>query len=318
MFPRTGLRDHPSAARWPIHQGIRMRRLNICHVTEYRFSTPVTLLPHRLRLRPLESHSLRIESSKLEISPTQRVRWYRDALGNSVAVATFLELANTLRITSEVVITVYEDAPLDFLMEEYAASFPFAYADDEQSDLAPFQLSVYPQDRATLLAWLDGLGFLLRPLETFALLTQLNCAIANGFSYQIREEEGVQTPAQTLHLRSGSCRDFAALFIEACRCMGLASRFVSGYLHMPGNESGNASTHAWAEVYLPGPGWKGFDPTSGLIIGNQHIPVAVARHPEAVPPVSGSFVRPVRLSAGADRGGARQRSGHVGETQKAG
>jgi len=129
-------------------------------------------------------------------------------------------------------------------------------------------------------------------MDTFALLTQLNCEIANHFTYQIREEEGVQSPAQTLRLNSGSCRDFAALFMEACRHMGFASRFVSGYLHMPDNETGNASTHAWAEVYLPGPGWKGFDPTSGLVTGNQHIPVAVARHPETVPPVSGSFVGP--------------------------
>lgn len=269
-----------------------MRRLSISHITEYRFATVVSLLPHRLRLRPLESHSLRIESSKLEIFPAHTIRWYREALGNSVAKVTFGAAANTLRVLSEVEITVYEDAPLDFLMEEYAASFPFNYADAEQSDLAPFQLAAYPQDRPAVLGWLDEIGLLQRPIETFSLLTGLNCAIANRFNYQVREEEGVQTPSQTLQLNSGSCRDFAALFIEACRCMGLASRFVSGYLHMPNNESGNATTHAWAEVYLPGPGWKGFDPTSGLITGNQHIPVAVARRPESVPPVSGSFVGP--------------------------
>jgi transglutaminase-like putative cysteine protease len=269
-----------------------MRRLNISHVTEYRFPTPVSLLPHRLRLRPLESHSLRIEASTLEITPAHTIRWYRDALGNSVATATFGELSNTLHVLSDVVIAVYEDAPLDFLMEDYAVSCPFAYATDEQADLVPFEQSVYASDRPAVHAWLDGLGLLQRPIETFSLLSQLNCAIANHFVYQVREEEGVQSPAHTLRLNSGSCRDFAALFMEACRYMGLASRFVSGYLHMPDNEAGNASTHAWAEVYLPGPGWKGFDPTSGLITGNQHIPVAVARHPEAVPPVSGSYVGP--------------------------
>lgn len=269
-----------------------MRRLSISHLTEYRYSTRVTLQPHRLRLRPLESHSLRIESSTLEISPAHTLRWYRDALGNSVAIASFNEIADTLRVTSEVVIEVYDDSPLDFLMEDYAVSFPFAYAVGEQIDLAPFEQSVYGDERAVVHDWLAGIGLLNRPIETFALLSQLNCAIANTFSYRIREDEGVQSPATTLRLNSGSCRDFAALFIESCRCMGLASRFVSGYLHMPDNEAGNASTHAWAEVYLPGPGWKGFDPTSGLITGNQHIPVAVARHPEAVPPVSGSFVGP--------------------------
>ncbi len=269
-----------------------MRRLNISHVTEYRFPTSVSLLPHRLRLRPLESHSLRIESSTLDITPAHSIRWYRDALGNSVAMVNFSELTNTLRVLSDVIIAVYDDAPLDFVIEDYAVSFPFAYAVDEQPDLAPFEESVYVPDRPPLHAWLDGLGLLQRPIETFTLLTRLNCEIANHFTYQIREEEGVQSPAQTLALNSGSCRDFAALFMEACRHMGLASRFVSGYLHMPDNETGNATTHAWAEVYLPGPGWKGFDPTSGLITGNHHIPVAVARHPEAVPPVSGSFVGP--------------------------
>jgi len=269
-----------------------MRRLNISHVTEYRFSTSVALQPHRLRLRPLDSHSLRIESSTLDISPAHSVRWYRDALGNSVALVTFNELADSLHILSEVVISVYDDAPLDFLMEDYAVSFPFAYAIGEQPDLAPFEQGVYPDDAQALHGWLDGLGLLQRPMDTFSLLTQLNCEIANHFTYQIREEEGVQSPARTLQLSSGSCRDFAALFMEACRHMGFASRFVSGYLHMPDNETGNASTHAWAEVYLPGPGWKGFDPTSGLVTGNHHIPVSVARHPEAVPPVSGSFVGP--------------------------
>lgn len=269
-----------------------MRRLKITHLTEYLYSTPVALQPHRLLLRPLESHSLRIESSMLEISPAHFVRWYRDALGNSVATVSFGDVSNTLRVLSDVVISVYEDAPLDFLMEDYAINCPFEYAIDEQPDLTPFEQSVYPDDRPALQAWLAALGLLQRPIGTFALLSALNCEIANHFAYQMREEEGVQSPARTLNLKSGSCRDFAALFIEASRYMGLASRFVSGYLHMPDNEMGNATTHAWAEVYLPGPGWKGFDPTSGLIIGNHHIPVAVARHPEAIPPVSGSFIGP--------------------------
>lgn len=269
-----------------------MRRLNISHITEYRFATPVSLLPHRLRLRPLESHSLHIESSSLTITPLPTLRWHCDALGNSVATATFAEMTSTLQVHSDVAITVYDDAPLDFLLEDYAVNFPFAYANDEQPDLAPFELCVYPDDLPQVQAWLNDLGLLARPVETFALLSRLNCAIANHFAYQSREEEGVQSPAETLRLNSGSCRDFAALFMEACRYMGLASRFVSGYLHMPDNEAGNATTHAWAEVYLPGPGWKGFDPTSGLVTGNQHIPVAVARHPEAVPPIAGSYIGP--------------------------
>jgi len=124
------------------------------------------------------------------------------------------------------------------------------------------------------------------------LLDKMNRAVVDHFTYVKREEPGVQAPSETLAHHSGSCRDYAALFIEACRYLGLASRFVSGYLHAPATEAGNASTHAWAEVYLPGSGWKGFDPTIGEVTGARHIAVAVARHPESVPPVSGSFTGP--------------------------
>jgi len=129
-------------------------------------------------------------------------------------------------------------------------------------------------------------------METLSLQSKLNKAIYSEFQYRMREEAGVQSPTQTLELGSESCRDYATLFIEACRCLGLASQFVSGYLHAPATETGNASTHAWAEVYLPGMGWQGFDPTIGEVTGNRHIAVAVARNPEAVPPVSGSFIGP--------------------------
>ena len=135
----------------------------------------------------------------------------------------------------------------------------------------------------------DGLG-LRQPMETFVLLDRMNREIAGRFLYQMREEPGVQPPALTLASNSGSCRDFAALFMEACRFLGLASRFVSGHLFAPATAAGNASTHAWAEVYPPGAGRIGFDPTSGEVAGNKHIAVAVARHPEAVPPVAGSYL----------------------------
>ncbi len=161
----------------------------------------------------------------------------------------------------------------------------------EQADLAPFREAVYPADREAVQRWLGRLD--LQPsMQTFTLLDRMNREISGRFLYQMREEPGVQPPAQTLAHNSGSCRDFAALFMEACRHLGLASRFVSGYLYTPDIVAGNASTHAWAEVYLPGPGWKGFDPTSGEVTGDRHIAVAVARHPEAVPPVAGSYIGP--------------------------
>lgn len=271
-----------------------MRRLQISHVTEYQFSMPVTLLPHRLLLRPRESHNVRIESSFLEITPAHTLQWKRDVLDNSVGLVSFSEAADRVHIASKVVIQHYEDNPFDFLVDDYAVFHPFRYAPEEQAELAPFLQPVYPADQAEVRRWLEGLGLGLS-MQTFTLLDRLNREIASRLSYRMREEQGVQTPAATLSLQSGSCRDFAALFIEACRGMGLASRFVSGYLYSAAIEAGNASTHAWAEVYLPGAGWKGFDPTTGEVTGNRHIATAVARHPEAVPPVAGNFIGPAGL-----------------------
>jgi transglutaminase-like putative cysteine protease len=272
-----------------------MQRLNISHVTEYLFAAPVSLQPHRLLLHPRESHNIRIESSALDIFPAHVVQWKRDVLDNSVAVVRFSEMTERLLITSNVVIQHYDDNPFDFLLDDYAVTHPFAYASEEQTELAPFRQSVYPADQSQVQGWLDSLG-LIRPIQTFTLLDQLNRSITRQFRYQMREEPGVQSPAFTLACKSGSCRDFAALFMEACRHLGLASRFVSGYLDTLLNDDSNGSTHAWAEVYLPGAGWKGFDPTSGEITGNRHIATAVARHPEAVPPVAGSYLGPPNLN----------------------
>ncbi|TCV79284.1 transglutaminase family protein [Sulfurirhabdus autotrophica] len=265
-----------------------MQRLRIKHQTEYLFPSQVTLNQHRLLLRPREGHDVRIESSKLEITPAHNIKWHRDVFDNSLAVVNFAARSDKLVIASEVVIQHFEQAPFDFLVEDYAVNYPFMYAVGEQIDLAAFQRLVFFNDQQIINNWL--LQFGLYGMETFGLLVKLNQAICNQFSYQVREEPGVQPPAQTIAQRSGSCRDYATLFIEACRCLGLASRFVSGYLHAPATEAGNATTHAWAEIYLPGTGWKGFDPTAGVVTGNQHIAVAVARDPEAIPPVSGSFI----------------------------
>lgn len=265
-----------------------MQRLRIKHSTEYTFPTEVTLNQHRLLLRPREGHDVRIESSKLEITPAYKIKWQRDVFDNSLAIVNFLERSNKLTISSEVVIQHYEQAPYDFMVEDYAINYPFTYALDEQFDLAAFQQPIFFKDQYIVNSWLQQLA--LNGMETFGLLMKLNQTISQQFRYQIREEPGVQSPAKTLSQRSGSCRDYATLFIEACRSLGLASRFVSGYLHAPATEAGNATTHAWVEVYLPGTGWKGFDPTSGEVTGNRHIAVAVARNPEAVPPISGSFI----------------------------
>lgn len=267
-----------------------MQRLRVSHLTQYTFADFVTLEPHKLLLRPREGHDIRIVSSRLNISPSCKIRWYRDVYDNSVATVEFQEASNHLSIYSEITLEHYEEAPLDFLVEDYAVNYPFRYLEQEEIDLAPFQQPNYPADQARLQAWLEHTGIVQQPMQTYVLLDQLNKWIPQNLNYRMREAPGVQTPAETLDSGSGSCRDYAALFMETCRQLGLACRFVSGYLHAPSTEAGNSSTHAWAEVYLPGTGWKGFDSTCGELVSRQHIPVAVARHPEWVPPVAGSFV----------------------------
>ncbi len=265
-----------------------MQRLRIQHLTEYHFSAQVTLNQHRLLLRPREGHDVRIESSKLRISPDYEIKWQRDVFDNSLALVNFRTRSDKLIIASEVVIQHYAPAPFDFLLESYAVNFPFNYPTSEQIDLAAFQQLIFVADQFVIREWLQQQD--LQGMETFALLVKLNQLISRQFRYQIREKPGVQSPAQTITKQSGSCRDYATLFIEACRSLGFACRFVSGYLHAPATEVGGATTHAWVEIYLPGSGWKGFDPTSGEVTGNRHIAVAVARNPESVPPVSGSFI----------------------------
>lgn len=269
-----------------------MLRLKITHLTEYRYASAVTLNPHQLLVRPREGPEVHIETSALRISPSHNVKWHRDVLDNAAAIVDFSEQAQTLSITSEVVIQHYVENPFDFLIEDYAVNYPFDYVSQDRIDLAGFLQPVYPDDEGAVRDWFSRLGVASPCMPTYALLELLNKTIAGQFVYIVREEPGVQTPGQTLNLGSGSCRDFAALLVEACRHLGLAGRFVSGYAHLPATEHWSTTTHAWAEIYLPGAGWKGFDPTAGEVTGSRHISVAVARHPESVPPVSGSFVGP--------------------------
>jgi len=265
-----------------------MRRLQIKHVTTYQYAEAVHLLPHKLLLRPREGHDIRIESAELIISPTYHLQWQRDVYDNAVAQATFLEPASVLSISSYVLLQHYDDQPLDFLVADYAVLYPFQYDAAERLDLKPYLSGIFDMDRPLLSSWLRQFWYSGQVVETYILLEWINKAIATGFNYQQREEPGVQTPAITLQRRAGSCRDFATLFIEACHYLGLAARFVSGYLYTPLSQ-GQGATHAWSEVYLPGAGWKGFDSTSGEVVGNGHIAVAVSRHPESVPPIAGSY-----------------------------
>jgi transglutaminase-like putative cysteine protease len=240
-------------------------------------------------IRPRVGHDIHVERSSLAIKPANTVKWHRDIYSNSVAVVTFLEPASELSVASDVIVEHYDAEPLNFVVDDQAVTYPFTFDPSERVDLIPFQTPCYPGDNDALRDWLQQFWRPGQLIETYVLLDRINKHIVRNFAYRMREEPGVQRPADTLLKRAGSCQDFATLFIESCRYLGLAARFVSGYLHCPETVQGHGSTHAWAEVYLPGAGWIGFDNTSGIVVGQNHIAVAVTRHPGDAPPISGSF-----------------------------
>jgi len=269
-----------------------MRRLKILHRTYYNFHSLVRLQPHRLLLRPREGPGLHIETSKLDIEPAAQIRWLRDPYDNSVAIATFNSSTSHLAIISECTVQQYDETPLDFLVADYAVNYPFSYDAETSEVLRPYLRNPKAGDQSALGAWVKQYWHLGEPVQTYGLLDRLCAGINRSLTYQAREQPGVQSAIETLTRGVGSCRDFAHLFMEATRSLGFAARFVSGYLNAPVAGGRSGATHAWTEVYLPGAGWKGFDPTSGEIAGSRHIAVAVARLPEAVSPVTGAFVGP--------------------------
>lgn len=269
--------------------GNNMQRYKILHRTYYNFSDAVRLGPHHLRLRPRENYELHVESFSLKLDPPASLLWHRDVEGNSVAIATFDSTTTQLSIESEVFIQQYNETPHNFLVTDYAVNYPFAYLPDDRTLLLPYMAFPDPETQNLLTEWMANLSMPGEQIQTYTLLQRLGAHINHSLSYRIREEPGVQTAQQTLANKTGSCRDYALLFMQAARCLGLAARFVSGYLHSPPSATDFGATHAWAEVYLPGAGWKGFDPTTGETVGTDHIAVAVARLPDSVPPIAGTF-----------------------------
>ena len=272
-----------------------MPLLTIHHKTEYRYVRPVAFGEHRIMLRPRDGHDLRVLSGDLQIEPQpMRLRWIHDVFGNSVAIATFDERADTLTFTSRATI---EHKPADefaLTADDPAYFYPFLYDAEEFPDLVQFITPQYADPGGELSAWARHFLDAEAPTPTFRILSGMTHGIRDAFSYRKRHEQGTQHPLDTLQTRCGTCRDFALLMIEALRRLGIAARFVSGYLFVPCDRAhryaGGGSTHAWVQVYLPSAGWIEFDPTNGIVGTRDLIRVAVARDPRQAIPLHGVYL----------------------------
>jgi len=194
-----------------------MKRIRIIHKTAYHYHTPVTFGPHRALLRPREGHDVHIASSLLEIEPKANVRWLRDIYGNSIAIFIFAEPGRQLRLLSEMNVELYDDEPIECLIDPYANSYPFQYGADEQVEMIQYRLLSYPHDGPALQKWLLEIYRPGQLVNTTVLLNKLNTHIYESLQYVRREEAGVQLPCQTLALGTGSCRDYAVFMMEAAR-----------------------------------------------------------------------------------------------------
>jgi len=281
-----------------------MRFITIRHRTTYRYFESVTLGEHRMMFRPRESHDLRIVATELHIVPRPvMLRWLHDVFDNSVAIATFSPQPCTeLQFNSVVTLEHIETALPDYALEADAGTYPFHYSDDDRPDLAVALERHYPCEE--VLPWAQAFVPQSGSIATLALLNAMTRVIKDTFVYVRRVERGVQSPGETLRRRSGSCRDFAVLMMEAARSLGFAARFVSGYIFTPGVEQDanaiSGSTHGWMQVYLPGAGWVDFDPTNSIVGNRNLIRVSVAWDQRNALPLWGTFTGRASAFAGMD------------------
>jgi transglutaminase-like putative cysteine protease len=273
--------------------------VSIRHLTRYRYSRAVAFGQHRMMFRPRESYDQRVLAASVVITPTPtRLRHVQDVFGNCVGIADFGERSAELTFESRVrlehtPLRAFEELGGD--VEPYTRTTPFAYSAEDMPDLLRSMERHYPDPEGVLERWARQFVRRVGPTSLQGLLTEMTGRIHSDFAYQTRPDGAAQAPHETLALGRGSCRDFAILMIEAARSLGLAARFVSGYIYAPSPrasaspKAGGGHTHAWVRVYLPACGWIEFDPTNG-IVGNTHlVRVAIARDPRQAAPLHGTF-----------------------------
>lgn len=273
-----------------------MAVLHVTHKTTYVYGKPVEFGEHRLMSRPRDSHDLRLLGTTLVIDPpASALRWIHDVFGNSIAIATFDAPSERLTFESGFRAEHFPTEVQALEVESYASQFPFSYSSEDAMDLAHTRDRHYPDPEHKVDAWAKAILEKTEGGATIAVLTAMTKEIKQQFGYAVRDAAGVQAPLETLERGSGSCRDFAVFLMEAARSLGLAARFVSGYLYdekLVGAASGlvgGGTTHAWTQIFLPGAGWVEFDPTNALVGGRNLIRVAVARDASQAAPLSGSY-----------------------------
>ncbi|MCH7227711.1 transglutaminase domain-containing protein [Haloferula sp. A504] len=271
--------------------------LEIRHTSRYAYNCPVQLHPHLIYLRPRENSLLHVKSFELILEPGGTIHWMRDDFDNLPASIHYTAISETLEIRSECVVTTTDLPPFDFLVRDYARTFPFTYEPLHHGNLSLYLAPPSAEVQQALRQWLDA-RFIYRPTDTVAWLLALVQTLNANVRYERRDAPGIQEPMDTIRLHSGTCRDYATLFIACARTMGMAARFVSGYVHAPSPDpSLPGDMHAWVEVFLPGAGWRGIDPTYGIFCDNAYVPVAHAVVAESINPIQGSYYSPVPAMA---------------------
>ncbi|MDF1485155.1 transglutaminase family protein [Ramlibacter sp. H39-3-26] len=275
-------------------------RYDITHTTTYRYKQPVRFGLHRVMFRPRDSHDLRVLATDLQVSPKATVRMIQDPLSNSIALVQPEGEATELRVVCAFSIEHVPATEALPVLEPSAEFMPFAYSVQDRLDLEHYLRPYHDDPDGVLIRWARQFLFSNTPNATREVLARMNAHIGQTLEYTVRHEEGTQTPLETLEYGRGTCRDYALLMMEAARRLGVATRFVSGYLYdaaldgAPGPDGqptvGAGATHAWLQAYLPGAGWVAYDPTNNLTSASaQLIRVGVARDPAQAAPVSGSW-----------------------------